>query len=444
MKILLIQPKMQKRPMDTDFKTKMSPSLALLTILNLTGKEHDVIMINENVEKIDYTLNVDLVAMTITLDVLNRGAKIAKSFMERGIPVVAGGIHITCDPENCERLFTSICVGPAERVWSKILEDTEKGELKSRYSDFENFRGEEVVSPKYNFTTNKEYLFTNVVSTSRGCQNRCAFCYNSSKNCVHVKRPIKDVVNDIKSINKKYIYFIDDNFISDINYTFELLKQIKRLGIRWGCAVTTNIYNHIDLLDEMAKCGCQSVFIGFESINTKSIESVNKLNKVSEYENLINIIHEKGIMVNASMVFGLEGDTKDVFKNTVDWLVKMRVETLTSHILTPYPGTKVYDKMFIDGRITDYDLSKYNTSNVVFKPVHISEKELLDGYLWVYKEFYSLKNIYRRLPINKKQRRTYLIFNILYRRFGGIFSKISKVVPMNIMGRLAESIAYRK
>ncbi len=443
MRILLIQPKMQKRPMDTDFKTKMSPSLALLTLLNLTGEQHEVLMINENVEKIDYNLNVDLVALTITLDVLNRGAKIAKRFMKRGVPVVAGGIHISCDPDNCEGLFTSICVGPAERVWGKILDDTEKGELKSRYSDFENFRGEEVVSPKYNFSSQKEYLFTNIVSTSRGCQNKCAFCYNSSKNCVHVKRPIKDVMNDIKSINKKYIYFIDDNFISDVDYTFQLLKQIKGLKIRWGCAVTTDIYNHIDLLDEMAKAGCQSVFIGIESINSKSLKSVNKLNKVSEYESLINIIHEKGIMVNVSMVFGLDGDDRDVFKNSVDWLVKMKVETLTSHILTPYPGTRVYDKMKSEGRITDFDLSKYNTSNVVFKPLHISEKELLEGYLWVYKEFYSLKNIYRRLPLNKKQRKTFLIFNILYRKYGVFFSKFSKFVPLNVMGSIAERLAYK-
>ncbi len=443
MKILLIQPKMQKRPMDTDFKTKMSPSLALLTLLNLTGNEHEVIMLNENVEAIDYNLCVDLVAITITLDVFNRGVDIAKRFMQRGIPVVAGGIHITCDPDSCEGAFTSICVGPAERVWGRILKDAEKGELKSRYCDFENFRGEEVVSPNYSFTTAKEYLFTNVVSTSRGCQNKCAFCYNSSKNCVHVKRPIKDVIEDIRTINKKFIYFIDDNFISDIEYTFKLLKQIKRFNIRWGCAVTTDINNHIDLLEEMARAGCQSVFIGFESINTKSLKSVNKANKVGEYEKMIRNIHERGIMVNASMVFGLDGDDKTVFKNSIDWLVKMKVETLTSHILTPYPGTRVYDKMLSENRIRDFDLSKYNTSNVVFKPLHLSEEELKAGYLWVYKEFYSFKNIYRRLPVNKKQRRTYLIFNILYRKYGVFFSKVSRVIPMNLMGRVAEKIAYK-
>ncbi len=444
MKILLIQPKIKKRPVDTDLKVRMSPSLALLTLLNLTDKKHEVILVNENIEKINYNLDVDLVAMSITLDILNSGSDIAKKFMDKGIPVIAGGIHITCDYENCQNLFSSICVGPAERVWNKILLDVENNQLKPLYKDYENFKGEEIISPKYDFPRNKHYFFNNVITTSKGCQNKCAFCYNSSKNCIYVKRPVEDILKDIRTINRKHIYFIDDNFISDIDYAFELLNQIKPLNIKWACAVTTDIYNHIDLLDLMSETGCESIFIGFESVNTSSLESVNKQNKVSEYEDLINKIHERGIMINVSMVFGLDGDDKNVFKNTVDWLVKLKVDTLTSHILTPYPGTKIYDKMLKDGRITDFDLSKYTTSNVVFKPLHMTEKELYEGYLKVYKEFYSFKNIYKRMPTNKRARKGYLIFNLLYRKFGKFFSALSKIIPLNFMGYVAEKIAYGK
>ncbi len=429
--------------MDTDFKIKMSPSLALLTLLNLTGEKHEVVMINENVEKVDFDLDVDLIGITVTLDVLNRASEIAQQFIKKGIPVVAGGIHVSCDPDNCEQLFSAICVGPAERVWGKILEDVQNGELKSRYCDFENFTGEEVVSPKYKFQGNEKYLFNNVLTTSRGCQNRCAFCYNSSENCVHVRRPLDNVIADIKTINRKHIYFIDDNFISDIKYTYELLDLMEPLNLSWGCAITTNIYNHLDLLDRMVEVGCKTVFIGFESINSESIESVNKLNKVSEYENLINIIHGKGLMVNASMVFGLDGDRVDVFKNSVDWLVKMKIETLTSHILTPYPGTKLYSKMVAENRVTTFDLSKYNTSNVVFKPVHLTEEELKEGYLQVYKEFYTFKNIIKRMPVNKTQRSSFVMFNIFYRKYGWFFSKFAKVIPMKSIGLLAEKLAYR-
>ncbi len=444
MRILLIQPKMNKREMDSDFKTKMSPSLALLTLMNLTEDIHEVIMVNENVEKLDSNINVDLVALTITLDVLNRGAEIAKSFMDRGIPVIAGGIHISSTPETCQEYFTSICIGPAERVWKNIVEDCIEGKFKSVYKDFDGFLGREIVSPKYDFNGKEKYLYTNVVTTSRGCQNKCTFCYNSSKNSIYIKRPIEDVISDINKINKKHIYFIDDNFVSDIEYAYLLIEEIRKMNITWGCAVETNIYNHLDLMDKMVEAGCQSLFIGFESINPKALVGVNKLNKVEEYEKLINEIHNRGLMLNASMVFGLDGDRVSVFEESIDWLIKMKVETLTSHILTPYPGTVLYEKMWKENRLKDFNLSNYNTANVVFEPELMTAKELKSGYLGVYKEFYSFKNIYKRMPINKKQKVSYLLFNIFYRRYGYIVSKISKILPMRTLGNLAEKIAYSK
>ena len=148
MKILLIQPKMNKRPMDTDLKTRMSPSLALLTLLNLTPDGHETIVINENVEKIDFDCGANMVGITVTLDVMPRARQIANEFMRRGIPVVAGGIHVTCCPDDCRQYFSAICVGPAERVWAKIIADVKAGCLQKEYCDTKNFSGDEIVSPK--------------------------------------------------------------------------------------------------------------------------------------------------------------------------------------------------------------------------------------------------------------------------------------------------------
>jgi len=135
MKIKLIQPKMLPRPMDTQLKTRLSPSLALLTIANLTPKEHEVIIENENVEKIDFDEPVDLAAITVTVDVMNRAVEISKEFQNRGVKVIAGGIHITADPEGALNSFDAICVGMAERVWTKILKDKENNSLKKIYYD---------------------------------------------------------------------------------------------------------------------------------------------------------------------------------------------------------------------------------------------------------------------------------------------------------------------
>ena len=443
MRILLIQPKMNKRPMDTDLKTRMAPSLALLTLMNISPAEHEIILLNENIEHIDFSRTVDLVGITVTLDVMPRAKAIAEAFRMRGVPVVAGGIHVTCFPEGCLPYFDAICVGPAERVWARIITDARERRLLREYRDMEGFCGHEVVPPLYHFAGNGKYLYTNVVTTSRGCPNRCAFCYNSCQNRMYITRPVSDVVKDIRSLGTRHVLFIDDNFIGNPGYTRDLVAEITPLKLIWSAAVTARILEYPDLLGLMAQSGCQSLFIGFESINTESLESVNKDNKVSLYERLVDAIHSHGIMVNASMVFGLDGDDQSTFMRTLEWLVKMRVETLTSHILTPYPGTELYRRMEAAGRIHEHDLTKYNTAHVVFKPANMTAEELYKGYRWIYSSFYSIKNIIRRFPTNKKQRVPYLLFNLFYRKFGKLTSALSRVVPMRTLGRIAAKFSYK-
>lgn len=442
MKIILIQPKMNKRPMDTDLKTRMAPSLALLTLMSLTPDGHEVIMFNENVEKIDYNCGAEMVGITITLDVMPRAIQIAEKFRRFGIPVVAGGIHVTGNPDECIQHFDAVCIGAAERVWARIIEDVAQGRLQQIYHDMADFRGEEIVSPAYNKIDKGRYLYTNVITTSRGCPNRCDFCYNSCKNRIYVQRPIKDVLRDIESLGTRHVLFIDDNFIGAPSYTRELLGNLRGMDLKWSAAVTTKITDHPDLLDLMAKTGCQSLFIGFESINNSSLQGVNKDNHFEKYERLATEIHSRGIMINASMVFGLDGDEADVFLRTLNWLVKNKIETLTSHILTPYPGAELYRRMKDEGRITDYELSKYNTSHVVFKPKGMTAEELYQGYLWIYREFYSFRNILRRMPEYGAQRKSYLLFNIFYRKFGRFTSALARIIPMRTVGRLAARISY--
>ena len=215
------------------------------------------------------------------------------------------------------------------------------------------------------------------------------------------------------------------------------------MNLIWSAAVTTKILEYPNLLDLMSKTGCRSLFIGFESINTASLESVNKDNKVEIYETLVEAIHSRGIMINASMVFGLDGDDASTFDRTLDWLIKMRIETLTSHILTPYPGTELYRSMKTAGRIVDFDLKKYNTANVVFTPMGMTAEELYKGYRRMYREFYSFKNIIRRFPKNKIQHVPYLLFNLFYRKFGRLTSAFTNIIPMGVMGEIAARISYK-
>jgi radical SAM superfamily enzyme YgiQ (UPF0313 family) len=445
MKIKLIQPAMLPRPMDTKLKTRMSPSLALLTLANLTTKEHEVIIENENTLKIDFEEPVDLVAITVTVDVMNRAMEISKEFRNRGVTVIAGGIHITADPEGALNSFDAICVGMAERVWAKILKDKENNSLKKIYYDMENISGKEIVSPDYDIIDNKKYLYTNIISTSRGCPFKCDFCYNSCKDTLktYINRPIDHVIKDIKALKTRHIMFIDDNFIGNPKWTKRLLKEIKPLKLKWNAAVTSNIVDMPELLDEMKEAGCQSLFIGFESINSKSIASVHKVqNSVTRYEKLIDEIHKREIMINASFVFGLDEDETSVFKNTLEWIVRNKIETVTSHILTPYPGTKLYSSLIEENRIADFNLSNYNTAHVVYKPKNMTAEELYNGYLWIYKEVYTFKNIIKRLPKAKKQWIPFLAFNFFYRKFGKLTEVLCNIVSFKNIGRFFRWLAY--
>ena len=429
--------------MDSGMKARMAPPLGLLTVAALLRGAHRVSIEDENLEGVRYDDSPDVVGITVTVDVLPRAAAIAARFRERGVPVVAGGIHVTTAweqiPEGC---FDALCVGMAEGTWPALMEDLAQGRLRSLYRCPETLTGRDIVSPAYDLADPGRYLYSNVVHTSRGCPFRCDFCYNSSDTRRYFNRPVEDVVREVESIGLRHVMFVDDNFIGDPDWTRELLGALRPMGIKWNAAVSANILDLPDLLDEMRDSGCQSLFIGFESINRASLAGVHKgQNAAERYSQLVAAVHARGIMINASFVFGLDGDTPAVFQDTLDWIVAHRIETVTSHILTPYPGTALYRRMRGQGRILTEDLSQYNTAHVVFSPAQMTEEELYSGYLWIYRRIYNLKNILRRVPRAKGQVLPYLAFNLFYRKLGGVTDLLCRLVGYGRIGRWGQRMA---
>lgn len=436
MYIKLIQPKMIKRPMDTDLKLHMAPPLGLLTIVNLLREEHTVSLENENIQSIDYTDMPNLVGISVTVDTLPGAMRIAEKFRDKGIPVVAGGIHITTAHDTIPKdAFDVLCIGAAEGTWPDIVKDFERGTLKTVYKCHKDFHGKDILSPAYDFLTKDQYLYCNVIHTSRGCPFRCDFCYNSAAGRMYVNRDMEDVLQDIKAVRSKHIMFIDDNFAGNPAWLRAFLNRLIPLNIKWNAAVSLNALCDADLLDLMKRSGCQGLFVGFESIQVDSIHHVHKIqNNIEVYEKAVKMAHDRGIMINASFVFGLDGDTPETFRTTLDWIVKNRIETVTSHILTPYPGTELYNRLRKEDRIISNDLSKYNTAQM-------SEQELYDGYLWIYKQIYSLKNILKRMPEDKSQRTAYLLFNLLYRKYGRFTDMVCKMITYKNVGIIAERLS---
>lgn len=459
MYVKLIQPKMRMRPMDTELKTRMSPHLGLMTVAGIlrdSGMVSRIEIENENIRTVTLDDRPDLVGITVTVDVLPRAVELAQKFREQGIPVVAGGIHITTAADSVpEDAFDSLIIGAAEGTWPEILQDVKAGleldgkagsRLKKVYRCRPDITGADLHRPAYDMMKKDGYLYCNIVSTSRGCPYRCDFCYNSSRRRRYVNRPVEDVLTDIQAIGMKHIMFIDDNFIGNPAWTRELVRAIKPMNLKWNAAVSADILDMPNLLDEMRDSGCQSLFVGFESVNPKAVEGVHKVqNRVEQYDALVEALHSRGIMINASFVFGLDGDTKETFRATLDWIIKNRIETVTSHILTPYPGTALYERMERAGRLTSRFLADYNTAHVVFQPDGMTAEELQEGYLWMYRKIYSFRNILRRMPRGKvcrKQIPAYLAFNLLYRKFGRFSNVLCRIVGFQRIGRWGQVLAH--
>jgi radical SAM superfamily enzyme YgiQ (UPF0313 family) len=445
LRIKLIAPRMSLRPMDSEFKRLMTPSISLLVLAALTPEEHDVEIIDENITPIQKYEKADLVGITCNIDTFVRAKVLSEKFQQTGTPVILGGIFPSSCPEIAERHATSVCIGEAEPIWSEILEDILTGNLKKRYYAPDDFPTELIPRPKWEIIAKEKYLYTNVITTSRGCPYNCEFCYNSCKYMTKKfrRRPIPSILHEISRIETKHILFVDDNFIGDNTWLQEFLNDIKHLNLTWHAAVSTDVSKDLSQLDKMKETGCRSLYIGFESLNPDSLSGVmKKQNRVPEYEQTIYEIHERGIMINASMVFGFDDDFPDVFENTLNWLVQNRIETMTAHILTPYPGTKLYARLEMEGRIIDRNFQNYNTSKVVYKPKNMTADELLNGYLNIYKEFYSFKNIIKRTPVTRIQWIPYYLFNFGYRKFGKLTSRFGINGHMSKIGRLARYLSY--
>lgn len=445
MHIHLISPRMSRRPMDSDWKLRMSPPLALLTVAALTPPEHRVTLNDENIECTRWNLHPDLVGISVKADTFTRACELATGWQQRGVPVVFGGIHPTVCPDNCAPCADALVIGEAEPVWAALLADLAAGRLQPRYQAAAPADMVTVPPPRGELLRAGKYLFNNTLTISRGCPWQCDFCYSSSPNLPrgHRVKPLDHILAEIRALGTDHVMFIDDNFIGSPGRARELIAALKPLELTWHAAVSADIGQRLDLLDQMAATGCKSLFIGFETVNQANLRGCRKSqNRVAAYDTTLREIHARGIMVNASIVFGFDEDGPEVFADTVDWLERNRVATMTAHILTPYPGTRLHQRLLAEGRILEYDLRRYNTAYAVFRPARMSAAELEAGYRWAYRHFYSWRSIWRRQPKVAAQQLAFWEFNLFYRKFGKLTCWAGRLLGMRNMAKLARAVAY--
>jgi radical SAM superfamily enzyme YgiQ (UPF0313 family) len=359
----------------------------------------EVIHIDETVTPVDISLKVDLAGITFHTPSASHVYELAAQFRKRGIPVVLGGPHVTLMPDEAQQHAEVIFVGEAEEHWTQFLKDFETGQHKQRYASTIHPTLENAPMARKDLYHRRDYTAGRLFAT-RGCAHDCDFCALAMMYQRKVrKRPVESVATEYASFAGKVIIFWDDNLSNDREYAKALFRAIAPYKKWWSSQASIQAGKDAEFLELAARSGCKQLFIGLESISQSSMNEVHKeFNRVEEYVQVIQRIQSYGIAVQAGIVFGFDNDTETVFSETLDFLETAGVQNATFNILTPYPGTKLYQRLEAEGRILTRDWNKYNgREDVVFQPKHMSPETLLEGYRYANQRFYSPKSIFRRL-----------------------------------------------
>jgi radical SAM superfamily enzyme YgiQ (UPF0313 family) len=254
---------------------------------------------------------------------------------------------------------------------------------------------------------------------TRGCHNRCGFCYLSTDGLQmpYRVREVADVRRQFDENKQPYAVFIDNNLGSKPDYLRALCQELRPLQKIWSAAVTLDVTNDPSLVRDMALAGCTGVFIGFESLSDDNLTAARKrAPRTEDYARRIQLFHDNGIQVNGSFVLGFDEDHRDCFARLAQWIEANRLECATFHILTPYPGTPLFRQMELERRLLHRDWSKYDTAHVVFRPRHMTPEELELGYDWLYRRLFSPASIWKRRPADASAVPAYLAMSYLYKR----------------------------
>ncbi|MDQ0151069.1 B12-binding domain-containing radical SAM protein [Eubacterium multiforme] len=398
MKIKFILPALEeaKSPYWRPIKYSLFPPLGLATLASLCDESDEIEIVDEHVEEVKLDDIPDLVCIESYITNSNRAYEIADEYRRKGVKVVIGGIHATSLPNEAKKHADSILLGLGEKSFPKFLKDFREGKNKRIYEQGD-VSLENLPLPRRDLFKNEKYLVPNSMVFSRGCPNKCSFCYVSSfykggKSFYTYK--IDRILEEIESMEGKHLYFLDDNIFANTNLSRQVFKEMRGMGRVFQGAITVESILKDDTLELAYEAGLRSAFIGFESINNYNLIQANKKSNIGKnYAEAIKKLDELGIMINGSFIFGLDNDDLDVFDRTTEWAINSGITTATNHILTPYPGTAIYDSLDKSNRIITKNWKMYDTRHLVFTHPNITKDEMEAGYNKAYKDFYKWGNI---------------------------------------------------
>ncbi len=368
-------------------------TLTLPRLAGATPSNHRVKIIDGRVEKIRVPEGTDLVGVTFSTNNAALAHEVAARARAAGALAVAGGTHATAMPEEVLMGFDAVLTGEAEGgAWEELLRDAETGEMKKIYRNAEPPAEWDKDPPRLDLLTGR-YLPAYPVEATRGCPNRCAFCFNRYIHPTFRTRQVERVIEDARRADAKSLFFMDDNLAADRSYAKEIFAALLPLQKRIYFQTQLSAARDPELLDLMARAGAKAAFVGLESVSSSSLDSVGKTcNRVGQYKEYISAFTERGILVFGGLIFGLDGDDPDSFKRTLSFLKESSICGVAANLAIPYPGTDYHARTRERGRLLDENYEKYTGYVPLVRPTGMTLEELEQGYDYFIREFYSVKN----------------------------------------------------
>jgi radical SAM superfamily enzyme YgiQ (UPF0313 family) len=380
------------------------PNLAFPILAALSPKDIDILFTDDLLTPIDLKKDlkeVDLVGISVLTKTALRAYEIAEAYQKKGIPVVLGGIHPTALPEEAKEHADSVVIGEAEEIWPHLIEDVRNGNLKPFYRQEGYTELSKIPIPRREILPQRGYLPLDVVQVTRGCPFHCEFCsVQKFFGETYRFRPLSDVVEEVRRLRHRWMMFNDDNIIGNPSYSKELLKALIPLKKKWFGQASLSGLKKVENIELLAKSGCNSLFIGFESLCKENLLKSKKFqNDPSEYREIIKSLHRFGIAICGSFVFGFDEDDPSVFEETVSFSIQTKLFSAIFMILTPYPETAFYHRVKTEGRLVQdqwWLLKSPEDVAPYFTPKKMSGETLREGWKRAWKEFYSFPSIWKR------------------------------------------------
>jgi radical SAM superfamily enzyme YgiQ (UPF0313 family) len=400
MKVKMILPALTeaKSPFFRPVKYSLFPPLGLATLAAYLDGEWEVSLQDEHVEKLNLDDEPDLVVIQVYITSARRAYQLADHYRSRGAYVALGGLHVTSLPDEAAPHADTIFLGPGEDTWPAFLADYRAGRpekiYRSKVRTLDRLPG-----IRRDLIKRHLYLVPNSIVVSRGCPHSCDFCYKEAffegGRGFYTQR-VDDALAEIERLPGRHLYFLDDHLFGDTRFAESLFDGMRGMNRLWQAAGTVQSVLRPRLLEKAVECGLRSLFVGFETLSSDNLLEQRKPHNLNrDYGAAIRRLHDLGVMVNGSFVFGMDADDVTVFDRTVEWAISQGIETATFHILTPYPGTALYDRIQKAGRILHTDWELYDTRHTVFRPARMTPQALEEGYWKAYREFYRWDSIMR-------------------------------------------------